>query len=820
MGARRETTAPACGACARAGYPHRGLRVAELTPPAPTATVLFENLADAVYVLDPETSNIVWGNRRAWESLGLTAAQVLDHSVLSLQMDVAGSPHWDSIAAVIRSSPCFTFVGRHRHALGHEVAVEVNTTRFFDQGREYFLSVARDITRRLAMEVGLKQRESQLWFALNEATDGLWDWDVVTGEVYFSPQLKRMLGYGPDEMPPILNTWSNNIHADDAARVMSLLKDHLEGRRARYEAEYRLRNRNGSYLWVLDRGRVFERDAAGAPTRVVGMVQDVTQEREAREALRRSEEEQRTLIAALPDVVMRLDRQGRHLFVSENVASIVPMSTADIIGRTHRELGFPEDLCHTWDEAIQGVFDTGVVHESEFELDFGGGNEARTISWRVVPDSEQGSDVRTVLVVCRDVTRRKRAEAELQRHRNHLEDLVAERTAALSEAKAAAEAATRAKSRFLAHMSHELRTPLSAIVGMTDLARRTAADPMVDEQLGKVEQASHHLLNLINDILDLSKIEAERMVLEQVGFQLAKVFDSLGSLVGYRARDKGLEFGVDISPELAARMVVGDPLRLKQVVLNLVDNAVKFTERGRIDVRVSSTQTADTLLLHVAVRDSGIGVAEADRQRLFASFEQADNSTTRRYGGTGLGLAISLQLVRMMGGTLDVDSEPGRGSTFWFEVPLRLGDEASEDSQSAQTERVCGALKSRHAGRLVLVAEDDPVSREISVAMLEHAGLVVQLACDGEEAVAMASAQRYALILMDMQMPRLSGLEASRKIRELGPNRDVPIMALTANAFEDDRRRCLDAGMNDHLSKPVQARRLYEKLMSVWSDLA
>lgn len=245
----------------------------------PTAAALFDQMADAVYLLDPQTSNVVWANRAAWEVLGLTAEQVLDHSVLSLQMDVAGMPQWTEIAAVIRQHPPYVFIGRHRHREGHEVPVEVVTTCFELDGREFFLSVARDVTRRLSMDRQMHEREHQLSFALNEAIDGLWDWDLPTSELYFSPQLKRMLGYGPDEMAPVLETWSSNVHPDDAAQVMRVLQDHLAGRRARYEAEYRLRNRNGHYIWVRDRGRVCARDDSGAPTRVVGMVQDITDEK-------------------------------------------------------------------------------------------------------------------------------------------------------------------------------------------------------------------------------------------------------------------------------------------------------------------------------------------------------------------------------------------------------------------------------------------------------------------------------------------------------------------------------------------------------------
>ncbi|HET20496.1 MAG TPA: PAS domain S-box protein, partial [Chromatiales bacterium] len=242
----------------------------------PSLHVLLGQMADAVYLLDPETSNILWCNRAAHEDLGLDADEVLNHSVLSLQKDVTGLPQWSEIAEVIRVTPCYTFVGRHRHKDGGEVPVEVNTTRFFDHGREYFLSVARNIGRRVALEHQLNARNAQLWFALNEAMDGMWDWDLATNHVFFSPQLKRMLGYGPDEMPPQVETWTESLHPEDREHVLFLMQEHLRGRRMHYEAEYRLRNRNGHFIWVHDRGKVCERDARGDPTRVVGMVQNIT----------------------------------------------------------------------------------------------------------------------------------------------------------------------------------------------------------------------------------------------------------------------------------------------------------------------------------------------------------------------------------------------------------------------------------------------------------------------------------------------------------------------------------------------------------------
>lgn len=247
--------------------------------------ILFDQMADAVYLLDPASSDIVWGNRKAWESLGLEREEVLNHSVLSLQKDVHGMPQWSEIAAAIRATDCYRFNGRHRHKKGHEVVVEVNTTHFTMEGRPYFLSVARDITNRVEQERAAQSRERQLWFALNEASDGLWDWDVPTGRLFFSPQLKRMLGYGPDEMAPVLSTWSDNVHPEDKPTVTGILQAHLQGKRERYEAEYRLRNRNGHYIWVHDRGRVCEYAPDGSPARVVGTVRNINDHKELQEQL-------------------------------------------------------------------------------------------------------------------------------------------------------------------------------------------------------------------------------------------------------------------------------------------------------------------------------------------------------------------------------------------------------------------------------------------------------------------------------------------------------------------------------------------------------
>ncbi len=242
----------------------------------PTVSVILENLSDAVYLIDPVSSNILWVNRVGYESLGMAEEEVLNASVLSLQQNVTDTTHWSSIAETIKSSGSFTFLGHHRCKDGSELPVEVNTTYFVEGNRDYFVSIARDISNRMAAESASQSTEKQLWFALNACSDGLWDWNTVTDSVYFSPQLKRMLGYGQDEMPPVVDTWKNGVHPDDLPHVFQALDEHLQGKRNRYEAVYRLKNRNGHYLWVHDLGSISERDMAGNPVRVIGMVKDIT----------------------------------------------------------------------------------------------------------------------------------------------------------------------------------------------------------------------------------------------------------------------------------------------------------------------------------------------------------------------------------------------------------------------------------------------------------------------------------------------------------------------------------------------------------------
>jgi PAS domain S-box-containing protein len=504
---------------------------------------------------------------------------------------------------------------------------------------------------------------------------------------------------------------------------------------------------------------------------------------QAEEVLRKSEQEFRALAETVPQIVWATRPDGWNIYLNQQWMDYTGLTLDESHGHGWNTPFHPDDKQRARD-AWQRATQRNEPYSLECRLRRADG----VYRWWLIhgaPMRGANGEIQKWFGTCTDIEEIKQAEEALQ------------------QAKAAAEAANEAKSQFLANMSHELRTPMNAILGMIDVALPKAVDPIVRDCLQTAKGSADLLLTLLNDLLDSAKIESGKLELESAPFSLRRMLDQITRVLAVRASEKGLSFYCRM-PDHTPDAVLGDRLRLQQVLLNLAGNAVKFTERGDVEIGLHASQENGEACLEFAVRDTGIGIPPSGMERLFRPFSQADASMARRFGGTGLGLAICKNLTEMMGGRIWVESEVGKGSTFYFTVRLPLAKELPSDFEAPLTVPAVACAQLR-----ILLVEDNPANQRLGTYILQDRGHLVEIAGDGQEAVYLAERNRYDVILMDVQMPGMNGLEATAAIRKRqGSGSRVPIIAMTAHAMRGDRDRCLAAGMDGYLSKPVNAREM------------
>jgi PAS domain S-box-containing protein len=910
---------------------------------------LVNTLPDLVWLKDPQ-GIYLHCNTRFEQFFGQPSDRIIGRTDYDfVERELADSFRADDRAVVKAGGPRRNEVWLTFASDGHRELQETIKTPMLDRDGKIIgvLGIGHDITAARQALVDLAASEESYRGLFNGVSEAIYVQDQDGRFLDVNDAALKMYGYPREAFigntPEFISAPSMN----DLPALSGLIARAFAGEAQRVE------------FWGLRaNGEVFPKDLRlvrgsyqGRPV-VIASADDITERKHAEDVLRESEAYNKVLFADshIPLVVMDPD-SGRYLDCNQAAVEIYGLpDRASVIGLTPGDVLAPEQDAgvdapsHAHACMDRAMRDGSIVCEWRHRRANGQVWDAEVHLMRI--DHKDGALLQFSLL---DITEAKRIAEELERHRLHLEELIQERTAELVSAKFAAEAANRAKSAFLANMSHEIRTPMNAIIGLTHLLRRDSRDEHQGQTLAKIADAAQHLLNIINDILDISKIEAGKLAIETTDFELEKVFSQVIDLMDEKAREKNLELLLDIV-DLPA-MLRGDPLRLGQILLNFISNAIKFTERGSIHVSARLTgQTDERVRVRFEVRDTGIGISAEASAKLFQPFEQADSSTTRRFGGTGLGLVISKRLVELMEGDIGVASQPGIGSRFWFEVelgrsqskpvarmptrdvrgmrvlvvddleeartvlanllthmgmqvekcasspegleclrqceqantpfdmllvdwqmpgldgigfaqslstlgltrhptiilvtahattftdeqlkqagisavlrkpitPSRLYDVMIQSLDERRTEvgqdqmnTLLARLEPYRSAR-VLVAEDNPINQEVAQALLRDAGLSADMAVDGRSAVEMASARHYDLILMDVQMPRMDGLDATRAILALPGHARTPIIAMTANAFNEDRQACLDAGMCDHVTKPVNPDVLYATLL-------
>jgi len=643
----------------------------------------------------------------------------------------------------------------------------------------------------------LRGEQQRLASIIRGTNAGTWEWNIQTGETHFNEQWAKIIGYSLDEISPVsIETWMKFTHPDDLQKSSELLEKHFNGELEYYDCECRMKHKNGQWVWVLDRGKVASWSDEGKPLWMFGTHQDITERKRA--------EQQITSLAAVvrnsDNITVVKDLDLRVIATNMAFARVSGHESIDkLIGKTDAEIfGVSEDTepirSYMEDERKAQCLPRGefIIREEPVLLPDG---EIRYVLTKKYPIYDADNCLIGTGNISTDITKRKQTEEEL------------------IQTKEAAEAANRAKSHFLANMSHEIRTPMNGILGIAQLMEYEEMTEQQKEYVGLIKSSGTTLLSLINDILDLSKIEAGKTTLENEEFNLSQCINDIGLLLKAVANEKQNVLDVDVAGNIPD-VLVGDQLKVKQILLNLIGNAVKFTNQGSITVSAQLLDQHDEVaLVQIAVRDTGIGILPEAMETIFMPFVQGHVTTNQKFGGTGLGLTISLRLAELMGGKITAESSPGVGSCFTATIPLGF---IRKIMLGTETDSVASLIWEGPSLRILFV-EDNATNIRVGTSILKKLGHEVTVAENGRECLDMLKQGSLDLVVMDIQMPVMNGEEALREIRlqEIGTGRHLPVIAVTAYSMRGDEGRFLSEGFDGYVSKPITIEKLIEEMKRV-----
>lgn len=748
---------------------------------------IFERHPLPLLICDLDSEKILKANFSNYDFLGYTVEE-LETMVLKEITASEGclSSHLKCSDKEIHRDLEWQFVSKKGAVKDFEISS--SPIQYYD-GNSYLL-LLQDITEKKISETVLKQNEKKYRELVETVSDIIYRCNYKGEFIYVNPKAVNMCGFQEEEL--LGKHFSELIRKDHVQRVIDFYKIQFENRERSSYLEFPILTKEGKEVWVGQTVDIYKLDEGGLE--FIALTRDISERVYIQKALEQSEEKYRSIIENLELGLLEVNTEDVITKVYPQFCGLTGYAEEELVGKKAIDFlapdAFKASMKQKNEERKAGK---SGVYEAQIKKKTG------EIIWVIIsgaPFYNREGEVIGSVGVHLDITERKAMEEELR------------------DAKEIAENSARSKELFMANMSHEIRTPMNAIIGMSDLLQQTTITPKQNGYVGAIQNSAENLLVIINDILDFYKIESGKLSLEEINCDLDNVIQNAVKLLELKAEEKGIELVVDPLPESMSVNVISDPTRLGQVFINLLSNAVKFTKQGRVNFScqvVENTATFQRILF--SVKDTGIGISPEHIKHIFESFAQADEATARKYGGTGLGLAISKKLVELMGGQLDVKSQLGFGSKFYFELKLKKGEANVTVKDNVLDKN--SFLKDLR----VLLVEDHDINRYITQTVLESWKCKVDWAENGLVAVEKVKNNYYDVVLMDMRMPELDGVGATRIIRE-ELHSNVPIIALTANAIKGDSDKCLIAGMNDYLSKPFKKEDLYEKLLLQLNDVS